>query len=392
MLPTSDRYVVVDVETTIKNLTIGTNKAHFADPNNFIVASGVLAEGKVTQGYKRVKMLVREDSTPQPYPTLIVGHNVRFDILHNRKELCTEGMENWLATGKIWDTAHVAYLLSAQTHKFPALDELSKALGLPIKDDRIKALWESGVQTEDIDRDMLLEYNDQDLTNTNKIFLWQIQEVQRLGMMPLVLSQMDALMALIEMEWNGMYVSRDGLEVYGDDISFMLSDIERNLKADMAATIGIPYGEINPDSLEQLNLYLFGGVHDRTVRQAIQDADGKPVLFKSGAKKGQVRFKNVKECVKVAGVGCMPLLHHEMTKQGLYKLDDDTLAKYTGIRTTRIREYRRLSKELKTYVEGYKSYIWPTGYIHPNFNTTQTATGRLSSSQPNMQNLTRADD
>jgi DNA polymerase I len=51
-------------------------------------------------------------------------------------------------------------------------------------------------------------------------------------------------------------------------------------------------------------------------------------------------------------------------------------------------EYRELFKLKSTYVEGLTSYIDKnTGRIHPNFNQTSTSTGRLSCSNPNLQNI-----
>ena len=52
-----------------------------------------------------------------------------------------------------------------------------------------------------------------------------------------------------------------------------------------------------------------------------------------------------------------------------------------------ILEYRQLSKLLSTYVEGLLSYVAEDGRIHSHFNQTVTATGRLSSTEPNLQNI-----
>ncbi|MBE6367180.1 MAG: hypothetical protein E7052_04640 [Lentisphaerae bacterium] len=53
----------------------------------------------------------------------------------------------------------------------------------------------------------------------------------------------------------------------------------------------------------------------------------------------------------------------------------------------RILHYRKLSKLNSTYVEGLLKYLDSDGRIHTVFNQTNTATGRLSSSEPNLQNL-----
>ena len=52
-----------------------------------------------------------------------------------------------------------------------------------------------------------------------------------------------------------------------------------------------------------------------------------------------------------------------------------------------ILEYRELKKLISTYIASLPSYIAPDGKIHTTYNQTVTATGRLSSSNPNLQNL-----
>ena len=52
-----------------------------------------------------------------------------------------------------------------------------------------------------------------------------------------------------------------------------------------------------------------------------------------------------------------------------------------------ILEYRRLTKLNSTYVEGLAKVIAPDGRIHTSFQNTVTATGRLSSTEPNLQNI-----
>ena len=57
-----------------------------------------------------------------------------------------------------------------------------------------------------------------------------------------------------------------------------------------------------------------------------------------------------------------------------------------------ILSYRKYAKLLSTYIEGLQNYIYEDGYIHAIFNQTQTQTGRLSSSEPNMQNISVRDE
>ncbi|MBP5151714.1 MAG: DNA polymerase I, partial [Lachnospiraceae bacterium] len=53
----------------------------------------------------------------------------------------------------------------------------------------------------------------------------------------------------------------------------------------------------------------------------------------------------------------------------------------------KILEFRTLSKLKSTYADGLSNFIGPDGKIHTNFNQTVTATGRISSSDPNLQNI-----
>ena len=73
-----------------------------------------------------------------------------------------------------------------------------------------------------------------------------------------------------------------------------------------------------------------------------------------------------------------------------YPTDEDTLTalahKHPII--NKILEYRAVKKLLSTYIEPFPNYVSPvTGKIHTTFNQALTATGRLSSSKPNLQNI-----
>lgn len=72
----------------------------------------------------------------------------------------------------------------------------------------------------------------------------------------------------------------------------------------------------------------------------------------------------------------------------------DELEKLIGLHpiVSLILSYRKYAKLLSTYIEGLTNYIYEDGYIHAIFNQTQTQTGRLSSSEPNMQNISVRDE
>lgn len=54
---------------------------------------------------------------------------------------------------------------------------------------------------------------------------------------------------------------------------------------------------------------------------------------------------------------------------------------------SKILEYRQLAKLKSTYADGLAVFIGDDGRIHGKFNQTVTATGRLSSTEPNLQNI-----
>ena len=73
-----------------------------------------------------------------------------------------------------------------------------------------------------------------------------------------------------------------------------------------------------------------------------------------------------------------------------YPTDEDTLSALADKHPiiNEILEYRGVKKLLSTYIEPFPAYVSPdTGKVHTTFNQALTATGRLSSSKPNLQNI-----
>lgn len=81
---------------------------------------------------------------------------------------------------------------------------------------------------------------------------------------------------------------------------------------------------------------------------------------------------------------------HKKTKSGQYGTSEQVLAKLEDEHPiiTKILDYRGVKKLLSTYAEALPTYIDPaTGKIHTHFNQAEAATGRLSSLNPNLQNI-----
>ena len=142
---------------------------------------------------------------------------------------------------------------------------------------------------------------------------------------------------LSDMQWNGMYLDEKELSEFGRELTEKLDTITKIIY-EMAGE------EFNINSTKQL---------------------------------GEILFEKMKLPVK------------KKTKSG-YSTDVDVLEKLKKEDPIieQILEYRQLMKLNSTYVEGLKPYINPkTKRIHSFFHQTITATGRISSTEPNLQNI-----
>ncbi len=148
---------------------------------------------------------------------------------------------------------------------------------------------------------------------------------------------MPTVEVLGDMQWNGMYADKEELDNFG----VMLEDGIESLTKEIYYLVG-----------EEFNI-------------------------KSPKQLGEILFEKLKLTVV------------KKTKNG-YSTDVDVLEKIRGEHPVieKILEYRQLTKLNSTYVEGLKPFINPkTKRIHSFFHQTITATGRISSTEPNLQNI-----
>jgi DNA polymerase-1 len=115
------------------------------------------------------------------------------------------------------------------------------------------------------------------------------------------------------------------------------------------------------------------------IEQEIYQLAGKEFNVSSPKQVGEILFDELKIVAKA-----------KKTKTGQYVTSEEVLE---GLRNKhdivgKILDYRGLKKLLSTYIDALPLLINPkTGKIHTSFNQTVTATGRLSSSNPNLQNI-----
>ncbi len=148
--------------------------------------------------------------------------------------------------------------------------------------------------------------------------------------------EMPLSLVLYDMEREGVEVRREELKAYGDALIERIRELEKSIHKQAGV-------EFNINSPKQL---------------------------------GEVLF----ETMKLPG--------GKKTKTG-YSTAADVLEKLSEeapiVRD--ILEYRQLTKLKSTYADGLAVYIGPDRRIHTNFNQTITATGRISSTEPNLQNI-----
>ena len=116
-----------------------------------------------------------------------------------------------------------------------------------------------------------------------------------------------------------------------------------------------------------------------TLEQGIYTAAGMTFNVNSPKQVGEVLFDQLKLDAKA-----------KTSKTGQYSTSEEVLLGLKGKHEVvgMILEYRELKKLISTYISALPTYINPeTGKIHTTYNQTVTATGRLSSSNPNLQNL-----
>lgn len=124
------------------------------------------------------------------------------------------------------------------------------------------------------------------------------------------------------------------------------------------------------------------GKRQAELEKKVHELAGDPFNLNSPKQLGPILFEKlmIQDEAGVKRVG--------KTKTG-YKTDAATMEKYAGIPIVdALLEYRQITKLIGTYVDALPTYVHPhTGHIHSSFHQAVASTGRLSSSDPNLQNI-----
>lgn len=169
-------------------------------------------------------------------------------------------------------------------------------------------------------------------------------------------------------------LKRENLETLYRDMELPLVEV----LADMELTgVALDVEALNTAASEML-------VRIETLENEVCEMAGERFNVGSPAKVGEILFDKLKLDEKA-----------KKTKTGQYSTSEDVLEKLTGRHpiVAKILEFRALRKLYSTYLVALPEAINPaTGRVHTNYNQIVTATGRLSSTAPNLQNIPVRDD
>lgn len=284
--------------------------------------------------YVNAKKEFLEKLKPILKKTKIIGHNIKYDY----KILRLSGFE---MDNVYFDTLVAAYLLS-QTDRSLKLDDLAYSeLGYRMQpiEELIGKKGKGQLSMEDVSLEKISYYSCEDADYTYRLYKKYKSELTKEKFSDLFdIVEMPLVRVLSEMELVGIEIDTDFLKEFGKSLKKKIDALTKKIYKCCNY-------EFNINSPLQLKEVLFDKLDIST----------------KGLKKGKTGFSTAApELLKM---------------QGVHPVIDMII------------EYRELSKLKSTYVESLIGQVDKNSRIHTNFNQAVTATGRLSSSDPNLQNI-----
>ena len=269
-----------------------------------------------------------------------IGQNMKFDILFLR----ALGVE---VKGPKLDTMLIHYLLDAESrHGMDALAERYLNYS-PISIETLIGKGTKQLTMDMVGVERVAEYAAEDADVTLQLYNVLYPMLEKEPALLKLYREVEEPMigVLVDMEWEGVRIDSEALQCYSATLSQKLSAIEEEIRTISGER------EININSSRQLGELLFAKMR----------ITSKP----------------------------------KMTKTKQFCTDEEYLQSFAGEHKVvdLILEYRGVKKLLSTYVDSLPQLVNPvTGHIHTSYNQAVTATGRLSSANPNLQNIPIRDD
>ena len=265
---------------------------------------------------------------------LKIGQNIKYDM----EVLANYGVE---LAGEMFDTMLAHYLLQPeQRHNMDDMAETYLGYRTIHIDELIGPKGKGQKSMRDLPPEEVYEYAAEDADVTLKLKNLLEPKLKEAGVWQLFSEvEMPLVRVLASMERNGVRLDTDSLKETSQILTARMNDIEQEIYR-------LAGEEFNIASPRQVGEILFG------------------------------KMKIVEKPKK--------------TKTGQYVTSEEVLQQLRGKSKIvgKILEHRGLKKLLGTYVDALPKLVNPrTGHIHTSFNQTVTATGRLSSSDPNLQNI-----
>ncbi len=288
-----------------------------------------------------------------------VGHNLKYDMLVLRRH----GINLGQATSgppvrfDLFDTMIASYVVDA-TRSSHKLDVLALAMlnhtCIPITD--IIGKGKSQRRFDEAPLDVAAPYASEDADITLRLYEMFKPQMEAIGLLSLFEQvEMPLVSVLAELEYNGIRVDPDELDRQREKLMLRIDALKGEIASNAPHQEGGIQGGFSPDSPRQLAAILFNKPDDEPPGLGLK-------VIKRG-KTGPSTDQEVLE--KLAGD---PSVDSELPRL--------------------IIEYRQLTKLVNTYLISLKDAINPaTSRVHASFNQTVAATGRLSSSDPNLQNI-----
>lgn len=384
-----NKFVAIDVETTAKSpYPLKKNGKSFgAWPffgENEVVLGGIYETqfGEQFQFFNWMDLKSENDpGIDDEHGQFIVATcHGQFDFHHIRR-WCPEFIRRLFKYGLVWDVQIAEYILTAQQHTMASLDELLAKYGLPLKSEDIKEHFESGKGADSIEPSKLKEYLEWDLKGTLQVAQQQMARANP-KQIKLILQMGEALKAATEMEWNGFEVDELALSQLDEALDAEISRLEGFLIEYLASFFSVPEEAINLNSRQMWSVYLFGGTYEFKWK-------GYEGFYKTGPKAGEPKPKSISFIHK--GAPIRRSINPEMGKDGYFLVDESVLEKLAPLDRVAsvLLQYKRKSKLRNTYVSNIMANSSASfdGRLHHNLNLTVASTGRLSCSDPNMQNI-----
>lgn len=268
-----------------------------------------------------------------------IGQNIKFDLLMLDRYGIT-------VQGRLFDTMVAHYLLNPELrHSMDYMAETVLNYRTIHIEELIGAKGKNQLTMDRVSLDKIAEYAAEDADITLQLHAVLAQKIGENHLEHLFYDiEMPLVRVLAKMEKNGVLIDDFALAQSSQTMTAALTKIEREIKQ-MAGY------NINVGSPKQV---------------------------------GELLFDRLKIAEKA-----------KKTKTGQYVTDEETLESLRQKHpiVAKILDYRGLKKLLSTYIDALPALINPTtGKVHTSFNQTVTATGRLSSSNPNLQNIPIRDE